>query len=259
MKGFTLIELIIAVAVFMIIATMVTGSAFLATRIYEESEETMELIQNGRVVIDAASREIRQAERIVNSLPDSKEEGVDEIIFEDGHLEYIREEGTLQDGEGVEVVLPTSSSDQDEFYKDSFIKITSGPSNLQGEIRKIVDYDGDTRTAVIDFPLGEEDYFGLDYLIDTSHYYTHYYLEDGYVYRSVYAYYFSEDPKNYVPINATPPAGETMEEELLESRIVGEHFQEVSFWEEDGINIFVSLQLEDREMNLIKKVVGRNL
>ncbi|MGM0439192.1 MAG: PilW family protein [Patescibacteria group bacterium] len=258
-KGFTLIEILIAVGIFMIIASVITGAVVFGSDVYQKTEEFIELTQNGRVVLNSISREIRQAERIVTSLPDTKEYGENEIIFEDGHLDEITEKDTLQDGGGDTIFLSDSSSDQDGFYDNSYIKITNGPAELVGETRKITDYDGETKKAQLDFPFEEDvDCFGVDYMIDTS-YYVHYYLEDNLVKRAVYGHYFSSDPDNYVPIDASPPEGETLEVDLLESRTIGEHFNDLRFWKDQGVNTSIELELNNKEINLFKKVSARNL
>lgn len=257
MKGFTLIEIMIAVAVFMMIAVVITGSIIFSGDLYQESEGMMELSQNGRVVLDGASREIRQAQAIVTPLPDTNL-NVDKIIFKDGHLEEISKEGTLQEG-GGKLAYFSEGSDQDDFYKNSHIKITGGPEEVVGETRKIVSYDGDEKKVELDFSLPVDDYFGLDYVIDTSHYYISYKLEDGLVKREVFSYYFSGDSNHYVSAQDRPPEGQTLEKELFQSRVVGEHFTKLSFWESGGINISVELQAGERKVDLFKKVVGRNL
>ncbi len=259
MKGFTLIEILIAISIFIMIALIIGSVITFSGRIYQKSENIMEITQNGRVFFDAVSREIRQAERIVNSLPERKEDGVSEIIFRDGHLEEIEEEGVIQGGEGRFLTLPDESSDKDDFYKDSYIKITSESSEVNGKIRKVVSYQGDQKRIEIESPFKEDgDYFGLEYMIDTT-YYIHYFLEDNYIKRAVYAYYFSDDPQNYVPIDAVPGPGNTLNQEVIESRIIGEYFQDLRFWEDNGINVYINLFLKDNEIELFKKISGRNL
>lgn len=259
MKGFTLIEILITVFLSVIVATIIVASIVLGGRIYEDGREKIELIQNGRVVLNVLTREIRQAERIVTSLPDSEVSASEEIIFEDGHLEYVKEDGYIQEGDSRSIVLPNESSDEDGFYKNMYIKIIGGSPELKGEVRKIVAYNGDTKEAQLGFPLSEEDYFGLEYIIDTSAYYIKYYIEDNKIYRKVSAYYFSETPELYVSIEAVPPEGQTLEEDILEDRVIGEHFTSLLFWEDKGINILTGLKIKNKEIDLHTKISGRNL
>ncbi len=261
-KGFTLMEVLIVVAIFAVMVTFFSSVLIISSRVYFESERTMEVMQNGRVFLDAISRELRQARRVVTSVPQDEESAKEEIIFQDGHLDEIREKEVAQGGSGNTVTLSDSSVQEDGFYNDAFIKIIDGPAELIGEKRKIIDYNGETRDAHIGTPFcEEEDYFGLEYLIDTSYYYINYFLdENGTVKRKMYAYYFSDDPHSYVPFDATPPQGESIEKEILESpRVIGEHFESVSIWEDGAVNVVVTLTLEEREVTLMKKIFGRNL
>lgn len=259
MKGFTLIEILIAVSIIIVVATIIVTSIVLGGRIYDDGKEKIELIQNGRVVLDAISREVRQAEKITTTLPDNKSEAKNKIVFEDGHLKDVKEEGNIQGGSSRTITLPSESSSEDGFYKNMYIKIVGGSTDLEGETRKIVDYNGDTKEAQIEFPFNKDDYFGLEYVIDTSFYYVEYYLKDNKVRRKVSAYYFSEDPSTYVPVNSTPPDEQIIEEDIFEDRVIGEHFNSLSFWEDQGINIFTELKLNNKEIDLRKKVSGRNL
>lgn len=260
MKGFTLIETSIALAIFGMIAGVIVGSIHFSGQVYEKSEQFMELTQNSRIVLDSASRELRQAERIVTSLSDDKENSEQEILFRDGHLQNITERETIQGGEGDVVVLSNESSSEDGYYKDGYIKITDGSPDLEGETRKIVDYDGSNKEAKLNYPLSEDiDYFGIDYMIDTSYYYIHYFLEENEVKRGVYTYYLSGDSSMYVPIDITPPSGQTLEKEVLELNTVGEHFSDLGFWKDEQVNIHVDLELGGRSVSFLRKVFGRNL
>ncbi len=261
MKGFTLIEILIATTIFALIITLIGGVLFLSSRIYLEGEKNMEIMQNARVVFDALSRELRQSRRVASPLSEDPDEALDEIIFQDGHLEIIIEEGITRGGQGKEIVLDSNSSSEDDFYKDAYLKIVEGPSNLKGEIRKINGYDGEERVAILETPFDDDDYFGLEYVIDTSYYYIRYYLDDyGFVRREVFAFYFSGEPSSYVPFNLNPPLGETMEKEILEeSRIIGEHFESILFWGENPINVSFMINLRGKEVNLEKRIFGRNL
>lgn len=262
MKGFTLIEVLISISIFAIVMIIVINAIILGNNAYLNGEKMMTIMQNGRVVLDAVSREIRQSRKIVTLLPENEQDALSEIIFQDGHLKIILEEGIIQSGSLNQVILPNSSSEEDDFYKDAFIEVTNGPFDLIGKIRKIVSYNGDSREAYIEFPFDEtSDYFGLEYTIDTLYSYIHYYLdEDGLVMRRIYYYYFSGDSNVRVPFNAVPPEQETLEIEVLEEpRIIGENFQELKFWGLPVINIFLKLKLDEKEINLSNKIFGRNL
>ena len=269
MKGFTLIEVLITAGIFIIILVIIANVIILGNQIYWEEEKAKEVMQNGRVVLDSISREIRQSRKIITSLPDEDcDNPLDEdcppseIIFQDGHLGLISENGITSGGLLDKVILSNSASESDGFYNNAFLKIISGSPETIGEIRKIIDYNGDLKEARLDFPISDSiDYFGLEYIINTSYYYIHYYLdEDGFVQRKTFSFYFSGNSYDYVPFNAVPPDGETMEIEVLENpRIIGEHFKDIKFWGSKIINISLSIELDGREIQLSQKIFGRNL
>ncbi len=262
MKGFTLIETMIALLLFTAIVAVIGSVILFSQRAYIEGQRVMEAMQNGRVVSDATSREIRQARNIISSLPEERENAVEEIIFHDGHLEEVKERENAQGGSENVIVLSENSFDQDGFYEDLFLKVVDGPFNLIGNTAKIISYDGETREAVLENALDKEaEYGGIEYIIDSSYYYIHYYLtEKGFVKRKIFTHYFSGEPDNYVPFNATPPEGQTLEKEILEEpRIIGEHFEKLKFWGVENINIKSRIEVEGKSIELIKSVFGRNL
>ena len=259
MKGFTLIETIISIAVFSLIVVIISSVIMFGDGVYGRSRRSMELMQNGRVALGAMTREIRQAERIVTSLP---EEGgaAEEIVFKDGHLEELIEKGSLRGGEGNQVILDNDFDGTSSAYRGSYLKITDGPIDLVGEIRKIVDFDEDSGRVYLQQPLSEDySYSGLDYMIDTSNYYVRYYSEGGNLKREVFAYYYPGDPNYYLPKNSTVLGGEILERDILEIGIISEHVEGVYFWSDGLIHVSLWLREGGRDLNLIKKVHGRNL
>jgi len=89
--GFTLSELLVSIVFVSLILGAVYSSYVLNQKASVEGESSIEILQNGRVVLERMEREIRQAKDIVTSLPATKEDAVDSIEFEDGHdLSYIR-------------------------------------------------------------------------------------------------------------------------------------------------------------------------
>jgi len=262
MKGFTLVEILVIIGIFVVILITIVNGIVLANRIYWEGEKMTEIMQNGRVVLSSISREIRQSRKIVTSLPEDDYDPPSEIIFQDGHLARIIEKDVALGGSADKIILADPSSGERDFYKDAFIKILDGPEEITGEIRKIISYDGEIKEARLEFPFESSiEYFGSEYLIDTSYYYIRYHLdENGSVWREIFTYYFSGSPDTYVPFNADPPQGESLETENLESpQIIGEHFREVGFWGSKLISISLILEKDGREVNLLKKVFGRNL
>lgn len=96
-SGFTLAEVIIALAVSSLVVLMISSSYFVAQRTYVKAGSKAEISQNGRVILDRLTRELRQTPDIVTTLPaDNSNPDLtpNEIIFQDGHdtsqITYIR-------------------------------------------------------------------------------------------------------------------------------------------------------------------------
>lgn len=105
MKGFTLIEGLVIIVIFVLVVGVVFTSYVLSQRGYREGEISAELTQNARVVLERMVREIRQAREMVTELPESAEEAFDstEIEFEDGHsdehyyyIRYFKDDGEIK-------------------------------------------------------------------------------------------------------------------------------------------------------------------
>lgn len=87
--GFTLIEIIISLSLFATLILLVNGMYTLAQSTYNKNSNLAELTQNARVALDRLSRELRQSETIITSLPptdsDPANPPVNQIFFQDGH------------------------------------------------------------------------------------------------------------------------------------------------------------------------------
>lgn len=82
-KGYTLIEVLIASAIFLVFLSAIFTLYVQAIRSYRFGQARIELIQNSRVCIDTISRELKKASFII--YPDEKtlfEEGSSEIIYD---------------------------------------------------------------------------------------------------------------------------------------------------------------------------------
>lgn len=97
-SGFTLIEIIVSISLFVVIM-LITGSIFsLAQKSYNKSSDLAELTQNGRVCLDRLSRELRQSVTIITELPPTdnipENQPPNQIFFQDGHdtsqITYLR-------------------------------------------------------------------------------------------------------------------------------------------------------------------------
>lgn len=97
-RGFTLVEILVAIAAGLIIISLIYTSHSLMVRLTERESHKVELVQNGRVTLDRLTRELRQSEEIVTTLPATADNPEDpaplEIMFQDGHnlspIRYIR-------------------------------------------------------------------------------------------------------------------------------------------------------------------------
>jgi len=87
--GFTLLETIASVSLFVIIIILVSNIYLVTQRAYNKNSELAELTQNARVSLDRISRELRQASNIVTTLPETNTDPLDpptnQIFFQDGH------------------------------------------------------------------------------------------------------------------------------------------------------------------------------
>ncbi|MFA4998573.1 MAG: hypothetical protein WC514_00920 [Candidatus Paceibacterota bacterium] len=89
-SGFTLSELLISMVFVFLVLGAVYSSYVLSQRASLEGESAVEVLQNGRVILERMTREIRQAKDMVTDLPDTEENATSSIEFEDGHdLSYI--------------------------------------------------------------------------------------------------------------------------------------------------------------------------
>lgn len=95
--GFSLLETVVSIVVGLLIIVIV-GTAFVFNqRVYRANAHTAELLQNGRIITDLMTREIRQADALVTTLPADNSDPASvahELQFQDGHtrsqIQYIR-------------------------------------------------------------------------------------------------------------------------------------------------------------------------
>ena len=84
-QGFTLTELLVTIAIFILVLGTVYSAYFLSQQGYQNGEAAAEAVQNSRVILERMTREIRQAREIVTELPDDEVGATGIIEFEDGH------------------------------------------------------------------------------------------------------------------------------------------------------------------------------
>lgn len=263
--GFSLAEMLIVISIFILIIVTIYSVYSLSQQGYLSGEEIAEITQNGRVVLERISREIRQAKEIITELPEERIDAPNEIKFQDGHISLVSEQDTAQGATLNTITLASDASDEDDYYKDVFVKIISGAG--VGQIRKIYKYNGATKVADIEGSWDTQPVSGSSYKIDSSFYYIYYYKDEtNNIYRKVSAYCFSDDsvtcaaPEIYIPWNAIPPIGQTSLEITLEDpRIIGEYATNLEFWGSIIINISLSLEKKNKTIHLETKIFGRNL
>lgn len=88
--GFTLMEVIVAISIFVLVTMIVFAIYFVGQKFYQKSELRAEILQNGRVVLERLVREIRQTQEVITALPQTPDNPdnppAGEIEFQDGHL-----------------------------------------------------------------------------------------------------------------------------------------------------------------------------
>lgn len=89
-RGFTILEIMVAMSIFLVVVLLVGSIFSLAQRAYTYGAASNELTQNLRVFFDRASRELRQSNYLVTDISATSSE----IVFQDGHhsdyISYIR-------------------------------------------------------------------------------------------------------------------------------------------------------------------------
>lgn len=90
LTGFTIVEVLITVTIFVLIVVILFSIYWASQKFYQRGEARAELLQNGRVVLERMTREVRQAEEIITALPQMPDNPDNpppqEIEFQDGHI-----------------------------------------------------------------------------------------------------------------------------------------------------------------------------
>ena len=262
-KGFTLIESVMALIIFLLIVVVLYSVYLFNQDAYREGEKAAEITQNGRVILERITREIRQAKEIVTPLPqiDQGASNPSEIEFQDGHIPSVSISGAAQGGTLSAITLASDSSTSTNYYQEMFIKITGGTG--QGQVRKIIEYDGSTKIAAIQEEWDTAPDSASLYLLGSEYYYIRYYIPGGTneVHRQYRVYCFDscdacddyfhwKDTKIEAPTSTSPC--------VLEERIIGEYVSDLSFYGSNVINIFIALTKAGQGINLSTKIFGRN-
>ncbi len=78
-QGFSLLESVVIIALSVLLLMLLSSVMIISLKALGRGDQKAEATQNGFIVFDAISRELRQAKKIETTLPAS------EIEFEDGH------------------------------------------------------------------------------------------------------------------------------------------------------------------------------
>jgi len=88
-QGFSLVEIMLAVVIFSLMVGLILNVFIFSQKLYRQTETELELLQNGRIVLERISRDLRQAEEMVTALPQVPDNPdnppLQEIEFQDGH------------------------------------------------------------------------------------------------------------------------------------------------------------------------------
>lgn len=264
-KGFTIPEVLIVVTISALIVVTIASMIVFSQRSYLQGGNSAEIAQNARVILERMSREVRQAEKISTQLPVSNINPANEIQFQDGHLPIVLESANAQGGSLNTIVLSSGSSSLDNYYKDLYIKIISGTG--AGQVRKITNYIGASKTAEVDQDWDTNPSASSLYKIDSSFYYIRYHLDGQMnILREVFAYCFSQNyltctsPETYVSFGSVPPSGQALLKVPLEAdEIIGQYVTSLQFYGQSTINIFLTLQINNQITSFQTEVYGRNL
>lgn len=98
MRGFTLVEVLVVIVTSTLLLIALYSVYVVNSRSYRQSVNQQELAQNARISLERMSRDIRQAERIVTTLPSTATDPLNPppsyIQFQDGHettkIQYIK-------------------------------------------------------------------------------------------------------------------------------------------------------------------------
>jgi len=184
-KGFSLCELLVVLAIFIIVVIAISSLHLMTQQAYQKGQDLAEVNQNGRVILERMTREIRQAKELVTELPDALDseippQATDSCEFEDGH--------------------------------------------------------------------GPEPY-----------HYIRYFKQDKEAKREVKRYYFASNPDEFLPWNATSSEEDLVATTTEGPETTGEYVLDLKFWGSPVINIFLTLEKNDKKIDLNTKIFGRNL
>jgi len=266
--GFTLIEVLVTISVFLIVIVVIYSIQVFSQKVYRKGEMTTEILQNGRVMLERVSRDLRQAKYIATSLPEIPDDitfpAPSEILFQDGHLPPIVESDYAAGGGQNTIALISAASSENDYYNYAFLKIVQGTGS--GQIRRIISYDGQTKIATVDENWGTVPVAGVSkYRIDASYYYIRYWKDgNNNLKKQIIGYCFPDECSNFIfaPWNAKFQSQTLYQLDskiVLKDEDVGEFLTDLKFWGLKAVNVSLILQESGEEIELRTEVFGRNI
>ena len=92
-----------------------------------------------------------------------------------------------------------------------------------------------------------------------SYWYVSYFKQGDEMMREEKRYYFPSNPEEFLPWNASSSEEDLVFTIVKGPEIIGEYLSDVRFWYTGCVNIFLSLEKNDKKTDLKSKVFGRNL
>lgn len=160
-KGFSLVEVIVIIGLGTLIILASLSIFSLSLKALSRGDKKAEFIQNGMIVFDSLTRELRQAKYIATPLPSA------EIEFEDGHsafpISYIRyylNSGDFMREERRYYFLSepdvfVKKTDQDEFGNPPILKIAS--QTLKAQYFQSLNFSMQNNRIKVEAQIGQSD------------------------------------------------------------------------------------------------------
>jgi len=170
LRGFTLIEMTTVIGVTVLLVFILYQVLLVSNNSFRAGDQGLELIQNGRIVLDRLSRELRQSVEIVTVMPVTKTDPLldppTEILFQDGHnltdIQYIRYYLDGTDLKRQRIVYTFSEEPNTYVYWDAIDAFSQSPDAtvidekiIAEYISNIIYYGADLKNIEIFLNLGD--------------------------------------------------------------------------------------------------------
>ena len=116
-KAFTLVEILVALAIFLVVILVVTSIYNLSRENYKANANMTEIAQNGRIALDRMTREIRQAREVITPLADDRAGSTSTIEFEDGHTPFSEYKDVNSEHFYIRYYIPNPSEENKKLHR----------------------------------------------------------------------------------------------------------------------------------------------